>query len=341
MLCVQLTGHGGNEVVQIDDQPPPVRKEGEILVALKARTTNRVDLYMRNSGVGITHALPLTLGVDGAGVILETDDSETVFRVGDRVVLYPAIFCGDCEPCLRGQEMACVKVRFLGEQIDGTYCETIAVPRANVFPAPAAFSHIEAAALGVAYLTAWRMVFTLGEVKPWSRVLIFGTGAVSLAALQLVKLVNAEAIVVGRRSAHLSFATNLGADLVVNSEREDVVRAVMELSRGKGVDLVVESVGEPYWPMALRALSQSGRLVTCGATAGANPSAELSRLFVRHIKVMGTSLGSRKEFHQLLNVAAREKFKPIIAKDYKLADAPTALSAAESGAEIGKIALVS
>ncbi|MEY8878945.1 MAG: alcohol dehydrogenase catalytic domain-containing protein, partial [Leptothrix sp. (in: b-proteobacteria)] len=276
MRAAFMTGHGGNEVVQIGERPAPIRRPGEVLVRMKAATLNRVDLYMRDSGAGISHQLPQILGVDGAGVVEEVDAGETRLSVGQRVVLHPAITCGRCEFCLRGEGVLCTSVSYLGEHRDGTMAELVSVPAQNVFVMPDDFDFAEAAALGVNHLTAWRMLFTKAQVKPWETVLIFGIGGgVSLAALQLVKMIGARAIVTSRDDDKLARARELGADLTINGRSEDVAKRVMALTGGRGVDVVIENVGTAVWSSALKSLVRGGRIVTCGATTGDQPGADL------------------------------------------------------------------
>lgn len=176
MKAVFITGHGGNEVVSIAMRPKPVRQPGQVLIRMQAATLNRVDLYMRNSGAGITHQLPQIMGLDGAGIVEEVDEHERVLAPGQSVVLHPAVGCGRCEFCQRGEVVLCTGIQYLGEHRDGTLAEYVSVPAQNVFPVPAGLSFAEAAALGVNHLTAWRMLFTKAQLKPWETVLIFGVG---------------------------------------------------------------------------------------------------------------------------------------------------------------------
>ena len=156
MKAAYITGHGGNEVVSVGERPLPVRRAGEVLVRLRAATVNRVDLYMRDSGAGITHRLPQVMGLDGAGVVEEVDAGEALLAPGQLVVLHPGIGCGRCEFCLRGDDVLCTSMSLLGEHRDGTFAEFVCVPVRNAFPMPAGLGNAEAAALGVNHLTAWR-----------------------------------------------------------------------------------------------------------------------------------------------------------------------------------------
>ncbi len=340
MKAVFLNGHGGNEVVQVGERPKPERKPGEVLVRMRAATLNRVDLYMRDSGAGIRHALPLIMGVDGAGVVEEVDAGDKLLQPGQRVVLYSGVTCGRCEFCQHGEPVLCASMRTLGEHRDGTLAEYITVPAGNVLPIPDGFGFEEAAALGVNYLTAWRMLFTKAQLKPWETVLVFGIGGgVSLAGMQLAKAAGACVIVTSREQDKLDRALQLGADAGICSTTEDVQKRVMELTQGRGVDVVFENVGEAVWDVALRSLVRGGRIVTCGATTGDQPGADLRRLFIRQLQVLGSTLGNPGELQDLLAWCAQGKVRPVIDRVYSMDDIHAALDVLESNQQFGKLAI--
>jgi NADPH:quinone reductase-like Zn-dependent oxidoreductase len=335
-----MTGHGGNEVVQLQNCARPRRQPGEVLVRLHAATLNQVDLYMRNSGAGITHQLPQIMGVDGAGVVEELDAGETLLAVGQSVVLHPGIGCGRCEFCQRGEAVLCLRARCLGEHRDGTFAQWISVPASNVFAMPTGLSYVQAAALGVNHLTAWRMLFTKAQLKPWETVLVFGIGGgVSLAALQLARATGARVIVSSRSDAKLQRALALGAELGINSRTQDVARTVLAHTAGRGVDVVIENVGAAVWPAALKSLVRGGRLVTCGATSGDQPGADLRRIFIRQLQILGSTLGDYAEFRDLLGFVQHHAIVPAIDSEFPLERIHEALNRLESGEQFGKVGL--
>jgi NADPH:quinone reductase-like Zn-dependent oxidoreductase len=340
MKAAYLIKHGGNESVVIGERPTPRRRTGEVLVRLRAATLNQVDVYMRNSGAGITHELPQILGVDGAGVVEETDSKGSPFRVGDSVIIHPGISCGHCEFCLQGDNPLCRSVSFVGEHRDGTFCEYISLPATNVFSMPEGLSYEQASALGVNYLTAWRMLFTKAKLKPWESVLIFGIGGgVSLAALHLARVTGAMVIVTSRDDRKLKKALKLGAHHAINSERQDVSKEVVNITRGRGVDVVIENVGEAVWSDALKSLVRGGRLITCGATSGDSPPADLRRIFIRQLQVIGSTLGSLSEFLDLISFISRHQIKPYVDKTFALDDVHRAFDYLESSRQFGKVAI--
>lgn len=341
MKAVLITGHGANECIEVRDIERPQRKPGEALVRIEAATLNQVDLYMRNSGAGITHELPLVMGLDGAGVVEEVDEDETRLATGQKVVVFPGVTCGKCEFCQRGDDVLCTRMRLMGEHVDGTFTQWLSVPVDNLFPMPGHLDFMQAAALGVNFLTAWRMLYTRAQLKPWETVLVFGVGGgVSLAAMQLAKSTGARVIVTSRDDAKLEKALKLGADEVINSKTQDVARTVMALTGGRGVDVVVENIGEAVWSSAMKSLVRGGRLVTCGATSGGQPSADLQRLFIRQLQIIGSTSGNAAEFRELLAYMERHKIVPVIDSVFSLAEIHAALNYLESGSEkMGKVGL--
>ena len=340
MKAIYLNGHGGNEVVQFGRRPAPEPAPGEVLVRMRAATLNRVDLYMRDSGAGITHVLPQIMGVDGAGEIAQINASGSKLTVGQDVVLHPGIACRRCEYCLSGETVLCTSIRFLGEHRDGTLAEYVSLPAQHVFPMPPGLNYVEAAALGVNHLTAWRMVFSKAKVQPGETVLIFGIGGgVSLAALQLVKQIGARAIVTSRHDEKLQRALAMGADSAINGRTDDIPLKVRELTNGRGVDVVIENVGQAVWADALKSLARGGRLAVCGATSGSAPSADLQRLFVRQLQLFGSSLGTLEEFRLMLEFIRNTGIRPVIDRVFDMADIHAALDFLESGKQFGKVAV--
>jgi NADPH:quinone reductase-like Zn-dependent oxidoreductase len=337
MQAAFLTGHGGNEIVVIGERPRPERRAGEILIRMKAATVNRVDLYMRDSGAGITHTLPQIMGVDGAGVIEEADSSALI---GRRVTLYPGIVCGGCEFCKRGEPVLCTKVSFLGEHRDGTMAEFVCVPADNGLSVPDNLDFAQAAALGVNYLTAWRMLFTKAKLQRGETVLVFGVGGgVPLAALQIAKAAGARVLVTSRSVEKLGRAMGLGADATVNASPAAIAPEIMRLTEGRGVDVVIENIGGTIWNAALKCLVRGGRIVTCGATIGDQPPADLRRVFVRQLQIFGSTLGNPDEFAALLEWCRAGRLVPPIDVHYPLDQVRAALTHLESGAQFGKIAI--
>ncbi len=339
MKAIYINGHGGNDVVHVGDRPTPQRQTGEVLVRMQASTLNQVDLYMRNSGAGITHQLPQTMGIEGFGHVAECDGGSG-FSVGDAVVIHPSISCGQCEFCKRGNDVLCTRISFIGEHRDGAWSEYLAVPARNVLLAPSYLTAVEAAALAVTHLTAWRMLVTQGQLKAGQTVLVFGIGGgVSVAALQLAKAMGARVIVTSRHAHKLERAKNIGADLGIHTPNEDVAKSVMTFTGKRGVDLVIENVGEAVWGDAMKSLVRGGRLVTCGATSGDQPPADLRRIFIRQLQIIGSTLGNLQEFKDLLAFCEQHHIRPVIDRVFPMDQVHEALDVMSRAEQFGKIAL--
>jgi NADPH:quinone reductase-like Zn-dependent oxidoreductase len=228
----------------------------------------------------------------------------------------------------------------LGEHLPGTLAEKVVVPSSNVFPVPEHLSFEEAAALGVTFVTAYRMLFARGRLVPGEWVLVTGIGGgLALALFQLVRPVAGRVFVTSSSGAKLDRALELGADGAIDYRREDVGRAVRRLTAKRGVDLVVDSAGGPALDQGLRALRKGGRLVSAGATAGARAEIDLRRLFWNQLELIGSTMGSDRDFSDMLRMVAGTGVRPVIDRVMELDEGTRALSYLERQEQLGKVVL--
>jgi len=329
----------GADGVSWRDFPDPKPAEGESVLRVAAGSVNRVDLYMRDSGAGITHALPQVMGVEAAGEIAEAEPGSGL-KAGMKAILYSEAFCGKCRYCLAGDQPLCENVKIMGEHRHGGFAEYVAMPSRCFFPLPDDVDLATAGALMTGHLTAWRMLFGKRMLRPGESVLIVGVGGgVAVASLQLAKLIGARVFVTSSSDAKVARAIQLGAEAGVNYSADRVSKAILEMSGG-GVDMVIDSVGAASWSESLKSLRRGGRLVTCGATTGANPPADLQRIFIRQLEIFGSTGGSVGEFRQLLDVFGRGLVKPVIDSTFPMSNIRAAFDRLESGAQFGKVSLV-
>ena len=329
----------GKDGVSWRDFPDPARAEGETILRVAAGSLNRVDLYMRDNGAGITHTLPQVMGVDAAGVIAEAEPGSGL-KAGMKAALYTEAFCGKCRYCLAGDQPLCQSVQIMGEHRHGGFAEYVAMPTRCVFPLPDDADLVAAGALMTGHLTAWRMLFGKKTLRPGESVLIVGIGGgVAVACLQLALLVGARVFVTSSSDEKIARAVAMGAQGGVNYRKDRVSGAILDMSGG-GVDMVVDSVGAASWGESLKSLRRGGRLVTCGATTGGNPPADIQRVFIRQLEIYGSTGGSLDEFRQLLDVFNRGMVKPTIDSTFAMSDIRAAFDRLESGAHFGKVSLV-
>lgn len=322
--------------VALSEMPRPDCPPGWARVRMIAASVNRVDLYMRDSGAGITHSLPLIMGVDGVGEVIEAPDCNGL-APGDRVILYPYEFCGRCRPCLRGDQPLCIHAKVLGEHRHGTFAEEVALPARSLLRLSDRADADQAAVLGVAYLTAWRMLFGKVAAGPGWTVLVQGAGGgVAHAAVELAQMAGLRVIVTTGTDEKLRHFRAMGVE-AIDYRHADTPAEVARLTRDEGVDLVLDTVGAKTWPTSLRSLARGGHLVTCGATTGAHPSADLQRMFIRQLSVQGSTLGSIEEFRRLIAAWEAGQFTPHIDRTFSLEEVPQAFEHLENPARLGKI----
>lgn len=338
MKAVRIHEHGGLGVLTYEDAPEPEVGSGDVLIRVKACALNRLDLFVRQGIPGVT--LPHILGSDVAGVIAELGGEVEGYAKGDRVVINPGLSCGDCEYCRRGEDSLCNSYGIIGEHLDGGYAEFVKVPARNLMSIPEEFSFEEAAAAPLVFQTAWRMVLTRAKVRPGEDVLVLGaSGGVGTAAVQIAKLAGARVFATAGTDEKLEKLAALGVDVPINYSKTDFSTEIWNLTGKRGVDVVVENVGEATWEGSLRCLARDGRLVTCGATTGPKPTTDIRLVFWRQLRLIGSTMGNRAEFHDVMNLIWQRKLRPVVDRVFALQDAKEAQQVMENGEHFGKLIL--
>lgn len=311
-------------VLEIGDAAKPTPQPMWSVVDVKAVTVNHHDIWSLQ-GVGLSaEQTPMILGTDAAGILTEDIPGRKDVRAGDEVV--PYTFIGTDGHGVMPAERRSI----LSERYAGTMAEQTAVPSANIFRKPANLSMQEAAALGTSWLTAYSMLFTSANVKPGDTVLIQGAGGgVATAAIQLAHAAGLEVFVTSRSEAKREKAQALGADAAF----ENGARLPRK------VDAVIESVGAATWNHSVKSVRPGGTIVTCGATSGDQPGAELTRIFFQDIRVQGNTMGSRDDFDRLLRFVEHADLHPIIDITYGIDDARAAFGKVMNGDVFGKVVI--
>jgi NADPH:quinone reductase-like Zn-dependent oxidoreductase len=340
MLAARFHEFGGPEVVRVEEVERPVPGPGEVLVEVRAAAMNHLDLWVRR-GLPIETTMPHIGGSDVAGVVAEVGPGVDRFRGGEPVVVNPSLWCGRCRECARGQESMCARFRILGEHTDGGFAELVAVPAANAYPIPAGLGFEQAAALPVSYQTAWRALVSRAALRPGEEVLVLGaSGGTAIAAVQLAKLAGARVYAVTRGAEKVERVRALGADVVYDRDEVEFSREVFRDTGKRGVDVVVENVGEATWQGSLRSLARGGRLVTYGATAGHRGETDIRLLFWKQLQIIGTTMASRAEFEEMLRAVEQAGIVPVVDRVMPLAEARAAHERLEAGEQFGKLVLV-
>ncbi len=299
----------------VGERPDPVAPDGWTTVTVKASSLNHHDLWSLR-GVGLREEqLPMILGCDAAGY-----DED-----GNEVVVHAVI----SDPAWSGDETLDPKRSLLSERHQGTFADKVVVPRANVVPKPASLSFEEAACLPTAWLTAYRMLFTQGDLKPGDTVLVQGAGGgVATALIALAHAGGLRVYATSRDEGKRKAALELGAD--------DVFESNARLP--EKVDAVMETVGKATWSHSLRSLRPGGRVVISGATSGPNPDqTELNRIFFLQLQVVGSTMGTRSELASLVNLLDVSGVRPVIDRVLPMEQARDGFASLAEGDVFGKI----
>jgi NADPH:quinone reductase-like Zn-dependent oxidoreductase len=341
MRAVIIREHGGPEVLSLEEVADPSPGPGEVLVKVRAVALNHLDVWVRRGVAGAGFHLPMTTGADVSGEIAGLGDGVSGLALGDPVMVLPGISCGHCVRCLSGADQLCPDYEILGESRPGGQAEYVVVPRVNVIDKPANLSFEGAAAMSLTFLTAWHMLAARAELRDGETVLIQAGGSgVGSAAIQIAKRLGARVITTAGTDAKVAAALELGADHGINYLTHDVATEVRSFTDRKGADVVFEHVGGETFEQSLRCLSWAGRLVTCGATTGNRVQVDLRHLFFKSQSILGSTMGSKAEYHHLVGLFARGVFSPVIDRVLRLEQVAEAHRLIEAREVFGKVVLV-
>ncbi|CAA9455753.1 MAG: Alcohol dehydrogenase [uncultured Rubrobacteraceae bacterium] len=345
MRAAVIREHGGYDKVRVESVPrPSVEAPDDVVVRVRACALNRLDLFARQgvSGPGVRAVrLPHISGVDVAGEIAEVGPEVKEWRSGDRVVLYPGLSCGRCEPCARGEDTMCREYRIFGEDTHGGLAEYCRIRAKNLESLPDHVPFEQGAALPTAYTTAWRMAITVGELRPQERVLVLGaSGGVGAAAVQIARRVGAYVFGVASGEDRVQQLRGIGANRPIDRSSEDFESVVAEETDGLGVDMVINPVGGATWRPAVRSLVVGGRMLICGATIGDNPEMSIREIYQSHRQVLGAPLGNRRDFRAVLDLLSRGELQPVFRDTMPLEEISEAHRLIDEGVAFGKVVLM-
>jgi NADPH:quinone reductase-like Zn-dependent oxidoreductase len=343
MRAVVIHRHGGPEVLSYEEVARPAPGPGEALIRVRATSLNRLDIWAR-SGPPVKifpwtePDFPIISGSDCAGEVTAVGPGVSNVQPGDRVVLYPSLFCGACDACRAGEQTQCRDYEIFGEHTPGAMAEYAVAPAGNLLPLPEHVSFSDAAAMPVAYTTAWRMMMTAGELQSGESVLVLGVGGgVGSAALTIARRAGATVYAAASSAARREKALAHGAMSTTNS-REPFSEWVLAQTDGHGVDIVVDPLGAT-WEQSIRSLARGGRMVVCGATAGNRPDFDIRELYQRHRRILGAPMGSWSDFTSVMRLAFAGEIRPIVDSVFPLAAAAKAHRRVESTESFGKVVL--
>jgi len=322
MRAIVVKAHGGLDQIALVDWPEPKAAPGQAVVTVRACGLNYLDIFVRRGMPGLPVQMPRIPGGDISGVVADVGAGVGRDWIGRRVLVDPHIKPGGA----------------LGEHDHGGLCERIAIDAENLITLPDDVSFEDAAALPIAYGTAWRMMRTRGQVRAGETVLILGaSGGVGTACVQIAKNAGATVLACASSVAKLDRLRALGADHLIDYTREDFSARAWELTGRKGCDVIVNYTGGDTWVPSLRALARHGRLLTCGATAGYDPPTDIRYIWRREVNIVGANGWTRTDLEELLEEVRHRRIRPIIDRVFPLEESREAMRIVEDREVFGKV----
>jgi len=333
---------GGPEELVLEETQCPTPGPGEALVRVRAVGVNHVDLDVRAGTARVPVKFPHILGREFAGEVAALGEASSTFKEGDRVWVASRLACGQCEFCWTGRDNLCERGHFFGMGLPGGYAQYVKVPLVSLRALHPQLGFEQAAASQIAFGTAWHVLINRGGLQAGQTVLIQAAGSgIGSAAVQVAKFAGATVLATASTDNKLERAKALGADHLINySQQPAFSERVMELTMGKGVDLVMEHVGGDVFTQSLASLKIDGKIVTVGAHAGEVVPLDIIPFFRRQLQLIGSRNANFAELNTVMDLVAQGRFKPVIHAALPLAQAAQAHRMMGSRDAFGKVVLL-
>ncbi len=340
MRAAFFRAHGGPDRIEVGEVPEPVPGRGEVRVRVRAAALNHLDLWTLGGLPGLELELPHIGGSDIAGIVDVCGPEVTGWEPGRPVAVNPALWCGECEFCLAGEHSLCVRFRIIGEHVRGGFAEFVVVPARNLYAIPVGFPFEVAAAAPLVFQTAWRALIGRARLARGESVLVTGaSGGVSTAAIRIARHVGARILAVTSGPENVERVRDLGAEVVIDRLEEDFSRRVWTETGKRGVDVIIDSVGEALWPGCVRALAPGGRMVVYGATTGPEGRIDIRRMFWRQTSILGSTMANLAEFERAMALVVSGELSPVVDGVLPLERAREAYERLARGDVFGKLVL--
>ena len=330
----ELKGYRG---IKIGEFPVPEIADNDVLVRVKAFSLNHLDVWVMGGTYPVEVPLPHIFGSDASGVVEKTGKNIRHIKTGEPVIVFPGLSCGHCEHCMSSHDNLCKDFSIIGIKSNGVSAEYMKVPASNIFIKPEGLSFEEAAGIGVTYTTSWNSLVLRAGIRQGDTVLIHAAGSgVGTALIQVAKLYNAAVITTVGDDWKAPKAKELGADFVINHQKEDFAEAVKRITNGELTDIVVDHVGLATFNKSLSCLKKGGRLVSFGATSGDEVPLSLRYIFGKNITVHGVYVGPKTAVHEYLKLFPA-RLKTVVDSVFDFSDAQKAYEKLLSRQFFGKI----
>lgn len=338
MKAVRFHEYGGAEVLRYEDAPDPEPNRDEVVVGVKSVGINHVDIDMRNGSSRLPLVLPHTLGMEFAGDVETVGENVEEVTVGDRVTSMYQVACRTCSPCIAGRQQFCKRLEMLGIQRPGGYAERVAVPGSAIIKLSENMSYDVAASTQTTFGTAWHSLINRARLRAGETILVSAAGSgVGSAALQIAKWAGARVLTSAGSDEKLERAKELGADITINYQRENLTEVVREVTDGNGVEVVLEHIGGEVFSSSIESLSTDGRIVVAGGHAGEIVPLDLIMLFRNQWSVIGCNRATEAELRHVIDLMGRGVLQPVISECFALEEAAQAQTLMENRQHFGKI----
>lgn len=340
MKALYFEEHGELDVIQYGDVPEPEPGPGQVKVRVRATALNYLDIWVRRGWPGLKLEMPHWCGADVAGEVAELGEGVTEWQVGQRVVADPGINLFEDEFTARGEDCLSPGYHVLGEHQRGGAAEYIVLPAKGLAAMPDDVDYPEAAAPLLVTLTTWRMLIHRAAVRAGESVLVVGSGGgVNSMSIQIAKLAGAFVYAVASNDQKAQLAKELGADVVLDRSQVEWGREIYKLTQKRGVDVVVDNVGQATLTTSMQALARGGRIVIVGNTSGPQTEIDIRFIFGKQISLIGSTMGSHQDFKDMVGLLWAGKVKPVIDCVMPLSEGRAAYDKMERGELLGKIVL--
>jgi len=340
MKALYFEQHGELDVVKYGDVPDPEPGPGEVLIRVRACALNFLDIWVRRGWPSLKLEMPHWGGADVAGEIAGIGPDVSGWQVGQRVVVDPGINLSEDEYSRRGEDSVSPAYHIVGAHMRGGAAEYLKVPIGNLAAIPDAYEFVDAAAPILVTLTAWRMLMHRAALRAGESVLVVGAGGgVNSMAIQIAKLAGATVYVVAANPEKSERARQLGADVVLDRSQVNWGKEIYKLTAKRGVDVVVDNVGKATITTSMQAVARGGRIVIVGNTSGPQAEIDIRFIFGKQISLIGSTMGSHQDFHDVMNLLWTGRLKPVIHCVMPLSEGREAYQMMEAGRQFGKIVL--
>jgi len=338
MKAIYFEEHGSfNQILKLGELPKPKIEKHEVLIKVKAFSLNHLDIWIMEGKYPFPIPMPHIIASDASGIVEEIGECVDNVKVGEEVIIFSGISCGKCEACISGKDNLCPEYFPLGTKNQGVAGEYVKVPARNIFKKPKNLSFEEASAICITYTTMWHSLITKAQIKAGDTVLIHGgASGVGTAGIQIAKLFGANVITTVGDEWKVEKVENIGANFVINYNKEDFVEKIKKITDGNLCDVVVDHIGKATFIKSIEVAKKGGKVITFGTTTGADTEINLRSIFGKNLDIHGVFMGTRGEFIHFLKFFP-EKLKPVIDEVFEFKDIKKAYEKMLSRQFVGKL----